>query len=123
MVLSFFFLILRIFRILKIVVLTACVQGYNLASFSCLFPSPYLQIFNLDGLFHLGGEHIYQKLPQTLEEVFNRLTTQHPEYQSCGSSLAAFIIEKGKSGLIVGFGAGETCCHRALRSLVGSQAR
>ncbi|NXA06028.1 ADAD1 protein, partial [Sapayoa aenigma] len=44
----------------------------------------------------LGGQHTYQKLSKTLEEVFSRLTTQHPEYQGCGSSLAAFIIEKGK---------------------------
>ncbi|RMC13495.1 hypothetical protein DUI87_08569 [Hirundo rustica rustica] len=50
-----------------------------------------------------GGEHTYQKLSQTLEEVFNHLTAQHPKYQSCGSSLAAFIIEKGKSGFISAF--------------------
>lgn len=43
---------------------------------------------------------MYQKLSQMLEEAFNSLTAQHPEYQSCGSSLAAFIIEKGKSVLI-----------------------
>lgn len=78
-------------------------------SSTCKFVSCWLL------LFHLGGEHIYQKLSQTLEEVFNRLTAQHPEYQSCGSSLAAFIIEKGKSGLIVSFGEWETCSHRALR--------
>ncbi|NXF61843.1 ADAD1 protein, partial [Ciccaba nigrolineata] len=42
-----------------------------------------------------GGQLMYQKLPQTLEEIFNSLTTKHPEYQSCGSSLAAFIIGKG----------------------------
>ncbi|NXJ44810.1 ADAD1 protein, partial [Spizaetus tyrannus] len=57
-----------------------------------------------------GGQLIYQKLLQTLGEVFNRLTTTHPEYQSCGSSLAAFIIEKGKSVLIhevVALGTGE----------------
>ncbi|NXV99913.1 ADAD1 protein, partial [Fregetta grallaria] len=48
-----------------------------------------------------GRQFIYQKLSQTLEEVFNSLTAKHPEYRSCGSSLAAFIIEKGKSVLIV----------------------
>ncbi|NXJ77043.1 ADAD1 protein, partial [Trogon melanurus] len=48
-----------------------------------------------------GRPHTYQTLSQTLEELFNSLTTNHPEYQSCGSSLAAFIIEKGKSLLIV----------------------
>ncbi|NWH42799.1 ADAD1 protein, partial [Fregata magnificens] len=48
-----------------------------------------------------GRQLMYQKLSQMLEEVFSSLTAQHPEYQSCGSSLAAFIIEKGKSVLIV----------------------
>ncbi|NXY20623.1 ADAD1 protein, partial [Atrichornis clamosus] len=69
-------------------------------------------------LFHLGGEHIYQKLSQTLEEVFNRLTSKHPEYQSCGSSLAAFIIEKGKSHLIevVALGTGECNYSRRFES-------
>ncbi|NXO37793.1 ADAD1 protein, partial [Locustella ochotensis] len=66
-----------------------------------------------------GGEHIYQKLSQTLEEVFNRLTTRHPEYQSCGSSLAAFIVEKGKSGgqhEVVALGTGECNYSRRLDS-------
>ncbi|KFP18828.1 Adenosine deaminase domain-containing protein 1, partial [Egretta garzetta] len=44
-----------------------------------------------------GRQLMYHKLSRTLEEVFNSLTSKHPEYQSCGSSLAAFIIEKGKS--------------------------
>ncbi|NWW74839.1 ADAD1 protein, partial [Climacteris rufus] len=63
-----------------------------------------------------GGEHIYQKLSQTLEEVFNHLTTKHPEYQSCGSSLAAFIIEKGKSHEVVALGTGECNYSRRLES-------
>ncbi|NWR17128.1 ADAD1 protein, partial [Emberiza fucata] len=65
------------------------------------------------------SEHIYQKLSQMLEEVFNRLTTQHPEYQSCGSSLAAFIVEKGKSGgqhEVVALGTGECNYSRRLES-------
>ncbi|XP_069662681.1 adenosine deaminase domain-containing protein 1 [Haliaeetus albicilla] len=53
------------------------------------------------------GQLIYQKLSQTLGEVFNRLTTTHPEYQSCGSSLAAFIIEKGGQHEVVALGTGE----------------
>ncbi|NWX32181.1 ADAD1 protein, partial [Notiomystis cincta] len=78
------------------VVLLPCVQVYNSASCSCLLSPPTCKCVSCWVLsFHLGGEHIYQKLSQTLEQVFNRLTTQHPEYQSCGSSLAAFIIEKG----------------------------
>uniref|UniRef100_A0A8C8B7D9 Adenosine deaminase domain-containing protein 1 n=1 Tax=Otus sunia TaxID=257818 RepID=A0A8C8B7D9_9STRI len=54
-----------------------------------------------------SGQLMYQKLPQTLEAIFNNLTTKHPEYQSCGSSLAAFIIGKGKSHEVVALGTGE----------------
>lgn len=112
------FLVLGIFRIPKVhvVLLILCVQGYNLASCSCMLFLVPVSLSWWILLFHLGGEHTYQKLSQRLEEVFNRLTTQHPEYQSCGSSLAAFIIEKGKSGLIVSFGEWETCSHRVLRA-------
>ncbi|NWZ97307.1 ADAD1 protein, partial [Nesospiza acunhae] len=65
-----------------------------------------------------GGEHTYQKLSKMLEEVFNHLTTQHPEYQSCGSSLAAFIVEKGKCGQheVVALGTGECNYSRRLES-------
>ncbi|XP_010305635.1 adenosine deaminase domain-containing protein 1 [Balearica regulorum gibbericeps] len=54
-----------------------------------------------------GRQFIYEKLSQTLEELFNSLTTKHPEYQSCGSSLAAFIIEKGGQHEVVALGTGE----------------
>ncbi|NXL83097.1 ADAD1 protein, partial [Alectura lathami] len=47
-----------------------------------------------------GRQLIYQKFSQTLEAVFNSLTARNPEYQSCGSSLAAFIIEKGKLSIV-----------------------
>ncbi|XP_061849550.1 adenosine deaminase domain-containing protein 1 [Colius striatus] len=50
---------------------------------------------------------MYQKLSQTVEEVFNSLTTKHPEFQSCGSSLAAFIIEKDGQHKVVALGTGE----------------
>ncbi|NWR65037.1 ADAD1 protein, partial [Bucorvus abyssinicus] len=53
------------------------------------------------------GQLMYRKLSQTLEEAFSSLTAKHPEYQSCGSSLAAFIIEKGKSHEVVALGTGE----------------
>ncbi|KFP73626.1 Adenosine deaminase domain-containing protein 1, partial [Acanthisitta chloris] len=56
----------------------------------------------------IGGQlHVYQKFSQTLEEVFNSLIAKHPEYQGCGSSLAAFIIEKGKSHEVVALGTGD----------------
>ncbi|KFV14118.1 Adenosine deaminase domain-containing protein 1, partial [Tauraco erythrolophus] len=51
-------------------------------------------------MYFEGRQLIYQKLSQMLGEVFNSLIAKHPEYWSCGSSLAAFIIEKGKSVLI-----------------------
>ncbi|NXO76263.1 ADAD1 protein, partial [Sitta europaea] len=66
-----------------------------------------------------GGEHIYQKLTLTLGEVFKRLTAQHPEFQSCGSSLAAFIVEKGKCGgqhEVVALGTGECNYSRGFES-------
>ncbi|XP_010007271.1 PREDICTED: adenosine deaminase domain-containing protein 1 [Chaetura pelagica] len=50
---------------------------------------------------------IYKKITQTLAEVFNSLTSKHPEYQGCGSSLAAFIIEKGGKHEVVALGTGE----------------
>ncbi|NWW87807.1 ADAD1 protein, partial [Rhynochetos jubatus] len=47
-----------------------------------------------------GRQLVYPKLSRTLGEVFNSLTAKHPECQSCGSSLAAFIVEKGKVTLV-----------------------
>ncbi|OPJ75808.1 adenosine deaminase domain-containing protein 1 [Patagioenas fasciata monilis] len=63
-----------------------------------------------------GRQLIYQKLSQTLEEVFNRLTTEYPEYQSCGSSLAAFIIGKGGQHEVVALGTGECNYSRCIQS-------
>ncbi|XP_027545857.1 adenosine deaminase domain-containing protein 1 isoform X2 [Neopelma chrysocephalum] len=63
-----------------------------------------------------GGWSVYPKLSQTLEEVFTKLTAQHPEYQSCGSSLAAFIIEKGGQHEVVALGTGECNYSRRLES-------
>ncbi|NXF30106.1 ADAD1 protein, partial [Nyctibius bracteatus] len=72
---------------------------------SVLFP-PCMSCWPL--LFYLEGRQlIYQKLSQTVGEVFNSLTAKHPEYRSCGSSLAAFIVEKGKSHEVVALGTGE----------------
>ncbi|NXY80941.1 ADAD1 protein, partial [Alcedo cyanopectus] len=50
---------------------------------------------------------IYEKLSEMLKEVFNNLTAKHPQYRSCGSSLAAFIIEQGKAHEVVALGTGE----------------
>ncbi|KAM9663245.1 adenosine deaminase domain-containing protein 1 [Morphnus guianensis] len=83
-----------------------CVRASRIC-FACLFPLPRKFVSCWFLLFCLGGQPIYQKLSQTLGEVFNRLTTAHPEYQSCGSSLAAFIIEKGGQHEVVALGTGE----------------
>ncbi|NWX45207.1 ADAD1 protein, partial [Steatornis caripensis] len=73
-------------------------------------------------LFYLEGRQLmYENLSQTLEEVFNSVTAKYPEYQSCGSSLAAFIIEKGKSGgqyEVVALGTGE-CSYSQCFQLSG----
>ncbi|NXP00306.1 ADAD1 protein, partial [Certhia brachydactyla] len=82
-------------------------------------PAEFRPPTNSACVLRTGGEHTYQKLSQTLEEVFNRLTTQHPEYHSCGSSLAAFIIEKGKScgqHEVVALGTGECNYSRRFES-------
>ncbi|NWY59450.1 ADAD1 protein, partial [Chionis minor] len=68
----------------------------------CQFVSCWLLLFHLE-----GRQLIYQKLSETLKEVFNSLTAKHPEYRSCGSSLAAFIIEKGGQYEVVALGTGE----------------
>ncbi|NXG77991.1 ADAD1 protein, partial [Baryphthengus martii] len=70
-------------------------------------PASFVRFSRIVLLFYLGGQLTYQKLSQMLEEVFNNLTAKHPGYQSCGSSLAAFIIEKGKSREVVALGTGE----------------
>ncbi|XP_071609986.1 adenosine deaminase domain-containing protein 1 isoform X1 [Heliangelus exortis] len=54
-----------------------------------------------------GRQCIYKKISETLAEVFNCLTSKYPEYQGCGSSLAAFIIEKGGQHEVVALGTGE----------------
>ncbi|NWI10696.1 ADAD1 protein, partial [Crypturellus soui] len=74
-----------------------------------------------------GRPPTYQKLSQTVKGVFNSLTAKYPEYRSCGSSLAAFIIEKGKSpNIIVALGTGECnysqCFHLRGRVLHDSHA-
>ncbi|NXT84503.1 ADAD1 protein, partial [Zapornia atra] len=62
-----------------------------------------------------GKQLIYQKLSQTLEDVFSNLTAKHPEYQSCGSSLAAFIIERGGQHEVVALGTGEYNCSECFQ--------
>ncbi|XP_061209597.1 adenosine deaminase domain-containing protein 1 [Neopsephotus bourkii] len=53
------------------------------------------------------GPLIYEQLSRIVEGVFNGLTAKHPEYQNCGSSLAAFIIVKGGHHEVVALATGE----------------
>ncbi|NWW50553.1 ADAD1 protein, partial [Pedionomus torquatus] len=84
-----------------------------------------------------GRQLMYQKLSETLKEVFSSLTAKYPEYRSCGSSLAAFIIEKGNhikicdfflggQHEVVALGTGECnygqCCQPCGRVLHDSHA-
>ncbi|NWS25669.1 ADAD1 protein, partial [Polioptila caerulea] len=91
---------------------------FKFLDFPCA-PAEFRPPANSACVSRTGGEHTYQKLSQTLEEVFNRLTAQHLEYQSCGSSLAAFIVEKGKScgqHEVVALGTGECNYSRRFES-------
>ncbi|XP_054139810.1 adenosine deaminase domain-containing protein 1 [Melozone crissalis] len=90
-------------------------KSFEDSAFSCV-PAEPRPPGNSACVSRTGGEHIYQKLSQMLEEVFNRLTSQHPEYQSCGSSLAAFIIEKGGQHEVVALGTGECNYSRRVES-------
>ncbi|XP_031758547.1 adenosine deaminase domain-containing protein 1-like isoform X1 [Xenopus tropicalis] len=38
---------------------------------------------------------IHEKISSIIKETFTNLISKYPEYESCGSSLAAFVIEKG----------------------------
>ncbi|XP_010190761.1 PREDICTED: adenosine deaminase domain-containing protein 1 [Mesitornis unicolor] len=62
-----------------------------------------------------GSQFMYQKLSRMLEQVFNSLTAKYPEYKSCGSSLAAFIIEKDGQHEVVAIGTGEWNCSQCMQ--------
>ncbi|KFQ40721.1 Adenosine deaminase domain-containing protein 1, partial [Mesitornis unicolor] len=64
---------------------------------------------------HFGSQFMYQKLSRMLEQVFNSLTAKYPEYKSCGSSLAAFIIEKDGQHEVVAIGTGEWNCSQCMQ--------
>ncbi|XP_061441159.1 adenosine deaminase domain-containing protein 1 isoform X3 [Rhineura floridana] len=73
------------------------------------------------------GRHLaYEKISQAVKETFNSLTIKYPEYQSCSSSLAAFIIERVRQHEVVAIGTGEfnysQCGHPDGRVLHDSHA-
>ncbi|NWU91720.1 ADAD1 protein, partial [Upupa epops] len=61
------------------------------------------------------GQFKYQKMSQTLQKVFDSLVDRYPQYQSCSSSLAAFIIEKGKYHEVVALGTGGCNCSQFIQ--------
>uniref|UniRef100_A0A8C6IU14 Uncharacterized protein n=1 Tax=Melopsittacus undulatus TaxID=13146 RepID=A0A8C6IU14_MELUD len=61
------------------------------------------------------GPLLYEQVSQIVEGVFNSLTAKHPEYQNCGSSLAAFIIVKGGHHEVVALATGECNYSRGLQ--------
>ncbi|KAF7252840.1 Adenosine deaminase domain-containing protein 1 [Varanus komodoensis] len=92
----------------------------------------------LDELLHLEeaeakalekpeGRHLaYGKISQVVKETFSGLIAKCPEYQSCSSTLAAFIIERARHHEVVAIGTGEfnysQCGHLDGRVLHDSHA-
>uniref|UniRef100_A0A8B9GGU8 Adenosine deaminase domain containing 1 n=1 Tax=Amazona collaria TaxID=241587 RepID=A0A8B9GGU8_9PSIT len=73
------------------------------------------KVFEKSGKCSERGPLIYEQLSQTVKGVFNSLTAKHPEYQNCGSSLAAFIIVKGGHHEVVALATGECNYSRGLQ--------
>ncbi|XP_025060505.1 adenosine deaminase domain-containing protein 1 isoform X3 [Alligator sinensis] len=77
--------------------------------------------------FHYEGRHlVYEKISQAVKQAFNSLIAKYPVFQSCSSSLAAFIIEKAGQPEVVAIGTGEynysQCFHPDGRVLHDSHA-
>lgn len=54
--------------------------------------------FILHLIFFLERRHMqYAKISHIVKETFNQLISSHSEYVKCSNSLAAFVIERGKS--------------------------
>ncbi|KAL7981958.1 hypothetical protein Chor_001015 [Crotalus horridus] len=73
------------------------------------------------------GQHLaHKKISQIVRETFDNLVAKHPEYQSCSSSVAAFIIERATQYEVVAIGTGEfnysQCSHPDGRVLHDSHA-
>ncbi|XP_025032287.1 adenosine deaminase domain-containing protein 1 [Python bivittatus] len=76
---------------------------------------------------HYEGQHLaHGKISQVVRETFDNLMAKYPEYQSCSSSLAAFIIERARQYEVVAIGTGEfnysQCSHPDGRVLHDSHA-
>ncbi|XP_032080629.1 adenosine deaminase domain-containing protein 1 [Thamnophis elegans] len=76
---------------------------------------------------HYEGQHLaHRKISQVVRETFDNLVDKYPEYQSCSSSVAAFIIERATKPEVVAVGTGEfnysQCSHPDGRVLHDSHA-
>ncbi|XP_070613761.1 adenosine deaminase domain-containing protein 1 [Erythrolamprus reginae] len=77
---------------------------------------------------HYEGQHspIHRKISQVVRETFDKLVDKYPEYQSCSSSVAAFLIERATKYEVVAIGTGEfnysQCSHPDGRVLHDSHA-
>ncbi|KAG8454100.1 hypothetical protein GDO86_000658 [Hymenochirus boettgeri] len=59
---------------------------------------------------------IYEKISCIVKEMFKSLTSKFPEYESCGNSLAAFVIEKGgEHWEVVAVGTGQFNCGQQIQ--------
>ncbi|XP_029442793.1 adenosine deaminase domain-containing protein 1 isoform X5 [Rhinatrema bivittatum] len=55
-----------------------------------------------------GRNFVYENILRTVKELFNNLISKYPEFESCNSSLAAFVIERaGHLWEVVAIGTGE----------------
>ncbi|XP_032299864.1 adenosine deaminase domain-containing protein 1 isoform X2 [Coturnix japonica] len=94
-------------ELLKLECVVAPASGKSSPPRSLVEPETAASPVDVSRISFEGRHHIYQKFLQTVEGVFNSLTAENPEYQSCGSSLAAFIIEKGGEHQVVALGTGD----------------
>ncbi|XP_067827068.1 adenosine deaminase domain-containing protein 1 [Heptranchias perlo] len=64
-----------------------------------------------------GRNSYYKAVSIACRDVFNKLTANLPEHQNCGSSLAAFVVERhGQPYEVVAVGTGEMNCNDPLYS-------
>ncbi|XP_026553777.1 adenosine deaminase domain-containing protein 1 isoform X1 [Pseudonaja textilis] len=76
---------------------------------------------------HYEEKHLtHRKISQVVRKIFDNLVAKYPEYQSCSSSVAAFIIERATQYEVVAVGTGEfnysQCSHPDGRVLHDSHA-
>ncbi|XP_053111877.1 adenosine deaminase domain-containing protein 1 [Hemicordylus capensis] len=79
----------------------------NFAEATAVTESQTAETGYLSKIPYEGRRFAYEKLSQVVKETFSSLTANYPEYQSCSSSLAAFIIGRARHHEVVAIGTGE----------------